>query len=322
MESIAKMFDKLLEFLSTTDHGDNRFSAKHAHAALTQLIEGDQRQSTMERFFKYSDELIPSTIQTMDGIHLMEKNLTSGIPIEFLSEAYNRNGMLMVDALIEATSKPDVKTDDQKETEHVPESEYDDILTKLDTPEELRKIASKIDSFDDIAHHYEPEDFVFKLDEHLSREERIKKKITFMRDSAKRLTAKKMALKRLSSAPKIRQKARRQAIDMLKERLAKKPIDQLTTAEKERLEDVINKRKELVNRLANKIAPKIRKLEQKRLASHHIQEDAGPEGKRSNSADKEEDVVLGPNGEEIVRVHSPQAVYDNGGVKDINYISQ
>lgn len=315
------MFDKLLEFLSTTDHGDNRFSAKHAHTALVQLIEGDQRTSTMERFFRYSDSIIPSTIKTMDGIHLMEKNLISGVPIEFLSEAYNRNGMLMVDALIEAT-KADIKTDDKKETEHVPESEYDDILTKLDTPEELKKIASKITNFEDIAHHYDPEDFVFKLDEHLSKEERIKKKITFMRNAAQRMTAKKMALKRLSSAPKIRQKARRQAIDMLKERLAKKPVDQLTTAEKERLEDVIAKRKDLVNRLANKIAPKIRKLEHDRLAKHHMKEDAGPEGKRSNSADKEEDVILGPNGEEIVRVHSPQAVYDNGGVKDDNYISQ
>ena len=51
----------------------------------------------------------------------------------------------------------------------------------------------------------------------------------------------------------------------MKQRLAKKPLAQLSTAEKERIERTIQKRKAIINRLAMKLAPRVRKIENDRL---------------------------------------------------------
>jgi hypothetical protein len=109
---------------------------------------------------------------------------------------------------------------------------------------------------------------------------------------------------------------------MLKERLAKKPVSELSVADKERLEDILLKRKDLIARLANKIAPKIRKIEQDRLDRSRMNEDAGPKGQSSDSEDKEEFIEIGPDGKEVLRKHSPEAIFDDGGVQDPDYQTQ
>jgi hypothetical protein len=69
----------------------------------------------------------------------------------------------------------------------------------------------------------------------------------------------------MSSSGVIQKRARRHAVIMMKQRLARKPLDKLSTQEKERLENFIQKRKALINRLAQRIAPKIRQIEKDRL---------------------------------------------------------
>ena len=51
----------------------------------------------------------------------------------------------------------------------------------------------------------------------------------------------------------------------MKQRLAKKPLTQLSIGEKERIERAIQKRKTVINRLAMKLAPRVRKIENDRL---------------------------------------------------------
>lgn len=104
------------------------------------------------------------------------------------------------------------------------------------------------------------------LNEVLSRAERVKAKIRFARSQAKRERKIQIALKRHSDTKTLNNRARKLAVMTLKKRLAKKPLEKLTVGEKERIERIIEKRKAIINRLAMKMVPKVRKIEQDRLA--------------------------------------------------------
>lgn len=107
------------------------------------------------------------------------------------------------------------------------------------------------------------------LNEVLSRTERIKAKVRFARTASKRARRLMVALKTHSSAGTINKRARRLAVNLLKKRLARgRPLSSLSVGEKERIERVIQKRKNVLNRIAMKLAPRVRKIESARLAHH------------------------------------------------------
>lgn len=103
------------------------------------------------------------------------------------------------------------------------------------------------------------------INEVLSRAERIKAKIRFARSEAKRERRMQIALKTRSSSTVINKRARRLAIQMMKQRLARKPLNKLTVGEKERIERIIERRKPVINRIAMKLVPRIKKIETDRL---------------------------------------------------------
>ena len=74
--------------------------------------------------------------------------------------------------------------------------------------------------------------------------------------------------KRHSTTATINGRARKLAVKLLKQRIAKKPLDKLSIGEKERLEKMLAKRKTLINRLAMKLVSRVRKVETDRLANH------------------------------------------------------
>jgi len=99
----------------------------------------------------------------------------------------------------------------------------------------------------------------------LSRAERIKAKTRFARTQAKRERRTRIALKSRSNSKTINKRARRMAINMMKTRLTKKAPGTLTTGEKERVERMIAKRKVAIDRIAMKMVPRVRKIENDRL---------------------------------------------------------
>ena len=105
------------------------------------------------------------------------------------------------------------------------------------------------------------------LNEVLSRTERIKAKVRFARTASKRARRLMVALKTHSSVGTINKRARRLAVNLLKTRLARgRPLASLSVGEKERIEKVIQRRKNVLNRIAMKLAPRVRKIESARLA--------------------------------------------------------
>ena len=108
------------------------------------------------------------------------------------------------------------------------------------------------------------------LMEVLSRVERIRAKIRFARHKAKRNRKMRIALKRRSAVPVLNRRARKLAIKLVKQRLAKKPLNKLSVGEKERLERIIQKRKQLIGRVAMRLVPRIRKVESGRLSHKRV----------------------------------------------------
>ena len=99
----------------------------------------------------------------------------------------------------------------------------------------------------------------------LSRSERIKAKLRFAKTEAKRERKTKIALKTHSTTGTLNKRARRLAIKIMKERMAKKPLDKLSVGEKERIEAALAKRKKVIDRIAMKLVPRVKKIETERL---------------------------------------------------------
>ena len=104
-----------------------------------------------------------------------------------------------------------------------------------------------------------------RLDEVLSRAERIKSAVRFHRTQAKRSRRLAIALKRKSDSGTLNKRARRLAVKAIEKRLAKKPINTLSVSEKERIEARIQRLKPVIARLAVRMLPRVKNLENQRL---------------------------------------------------------
>jgi hypothetical protein len=153
--------------------------------------------------------------------------------------------------------------------------------------EELEDMISHIQDWDDIVDAYDPDELALidddtgevidddlsddlkeeALNEVLSRAERLKARVRFARTAAKRQRRAKIALKKHSSSATLTKRARRLAVKTMETKLAKgKPLGTLSVPEKERIERIIQKRKAMISRLAMKLTPRVKKIEQNRLA--------------------------------------------------------
>ena len=167
---------------------------------------------------------------------------------------------------------------------HLLGEEKDEDIDDEFSDKEIEKMIDKL-SDDELLEAYEDSDFVLEdeesgeiveelqteevINEVLSRAERLRAKARFHRSAAKRERKIKIALKSHSSQDVINARARRLAIKMMKTKLARKPLSQLSTSEKERIESIVARRKKVLNRIAMKLVPRIKKVESQRLTGKH-----------------------------------------------------
>lgn len=104
-----------------------------------------------------------------------------------------------------------------------------------------------------------------ELMESLSRQARIKLKIAMRRNKAKIAQKRKIALRRHSTTDVLKRRARKLALKMLKQRFAHKAVSDMSMADKERVEKILQSKKRLVDRLTMKMIPVVRKIEQERF---------------------------------------------------------
>jgi hypothetical protein len=104
------------------------------------------------------------------------------------------------------------------------------------------------------------------LSEVLSRVERMKAKFRIRKTKSKRERATKIALRRHSNTKTINKRSRRLAIKLMKKRLLRgRDASKISVGEKERVERTIETRKKLIDRLAMRLSPRVRKIETSRL---------------------------------------------------------
>lgn len=147
---------------------------------------------------------------------------------------------------------------------------------------ELDKMADTVDHEDDILDCYDDNELKIvdqdtgeeikeevneeQLNEVLSRSERMRARIRFLRTAAKRERRLKIVLTHRSDAKTISKRARRLAVKMIKERIARKPLSKMNVGEKERIEKMLQSRSGLISRLAMKLVPRIRRVEADRMS--------------------------------------------------------
>lgn len=153
------------------------------------------------------------------------------------------------------------------------------------TDDDVKKIEQHIDKleWEDIRHLYADQEHsemeeAYELDEaELTAAQRMKKKMEFLKTKAKREIARKIALKRMSSQGRLKKKAIVHARQLIMQRILRgRNKASLSAAEKSRIENIVSRAKGAVVRISNRLMPKLRELEQKRLK--HMREDWAESG--------------------------------------------
>lgn len=165
-----------------------------------------------------------------------------------------------------------------KEQVKAPEVKDPDVSGHLDD-EDLRGIEKEIDKleWEDIAHLYDEaeheeaeEEYDLAgdaLDEALTVAQRMKKKMDFMKTKARREIARRVALHRASTPAKLKKRAIVHARALIARKIYRgRDRSDLSVAEKNRLETILNKSRAAVIRISNRLLPKLRELENRRLS--------------------------------------------------------
>lgn len=233
----------------------NKSFTKASYEIISNMI-----QFAQEAGIKFDEKLVPKQIS--EDLGLIGSTLTSD------DENPTLRKMKIKHQLGEDEEEPKNDEEDEDEDEEMSDKEIDDMIDDLDDDEFISAYDDEelaiIDpeTGEEIASVKEENE---QLNEVLSRAERIRSKMRFARTQAKRERRLEIALRTRSSTGKINSRARRMAVKLMKQRIARKPLNKLSVGEKERIERIIERRKAAINRIAMKMVPRIRRIENDRL---------------------------------------------------------
>ena len=122
-----------------------------------------------------------------------------------------------------------------------------------------------------------PDEAQIDLMEVLSRSERIRGKIRLRRTQAKRSRSTKINVHRFAPPAIINKRARRLAIKLIKKRMlrGRNPAT-ASVGDKERIEKAIHKNKALVDRVAQKLVVRTRRVEKSRMSKRKSKKGSMP----------------------------------------------
>jgi hypothetical protein len=119
---------------------------------------------------------------------------------------------------------------------------------------------------DEIEYDESPDEEGEELEEGITPAGRLKKKFNAMRTKSRRMMARNIAIKRVSSPEKLKSRSIRAARRMVYKRLLRnRDISTVSATEKTRLEGQIKRMAPMVARLSVRVMPAVRKLEQSRI---------------------------------------------------------
>jgi hypothetical protein len=168
-------------------------------------------------------------------------------------------------------SKENNPTFDPFFKEDFTEQEIDEMVNSV-TDEDIEDLYEEDEIvlvYDDTGEEIPPlqEESKYDLMEVLSRTERMRGKIRLRKTSAKRGRSTRIALQRFSNPTTINKRARRLAIKLMKKRMLRgRDYSKISVGEKERMEKVMSKRKDVIGRIAQKLVSRVRKVEKSRMS--------------------------------------------------------
>lgn len=199
---------------------------------------------------------------------------------EFDKERYEATAE-QVDNLLQDVEAVEDEMEDYEDNEFDAENgiEYADIINFLDSmsDEEFEDYIDW-DDYEESPEYMELQEVCLNttdpsvLVEALTQAQRIKRAMAMKRNKAKIAQKRKMAMKRHATPEQIKERARKMAIRMLKNRYAHKAIDDMSFSEKKRVEEIIAKRKNVVDRLERKMIPVVREVERERFKPKPIKQ--------------------------------------------------
>jgi hypothetical protein len=138
--------------------------------------------------------------------------------------------------------------------------------------EDINKMVDSL-TWDDIIDFYPDEDLIEEeteqLDEKLSAQARLKKRQSFARGKGKRTTAKSIKLRRASTPETLQKRAQLAARRAIYQRFLRgRDKSSLSASEKDRIEQQVKGMKNIQSSIATRMVPKMRSIEQKRLAHY------------------------------------------------------
>lgn len=237
---------------STALH-DFTFHMSRAHDALQTLGVLDQHEDYMTYH-----------VQQMAKMHGHDDSTLSDLPGTHVPTADTGE----VEENVKVKSFSDFLKESKEEKKNLGNEEEisDDEIEKMVNGLEWEDIADFYSS-DELEETEEDEEDEEELEEAISASSRLKRRQQFARFKARRNIAKGMKLRRASDPATLQKRAKLAARRALYRRFLKgRNKSQLSAAEKDRLEAQVSRLKNVMSTIAQRMMPKIRQIEQKRLA--------------------------------------------------------
>ena len=242
--------------------------AKLANPAVRQPLPGAMTYESYKIDESSSKGLINKAEQSEVSLNVLTKVFVRGLAEWKENHRPGTNpqqwGMARVNSFIMKGKTYNTIDSDLREEE---EKKQDDI-----SDEEIDKMIEEMD-WEDIIDLYNDDELVDdeteEIDEALSVQARIKKRQAFARFKGRRGIAKGIKLRRASDMATLQRRAKLSARRALYKRFLKgRDKSTLSASEKDRIEQQVARLKVIQNTLAQRMIPKIRSIEQKRLASY------------------------------------------------------
>ena len=232
---------------------DFTYEMSRAHNALQALGVLDQHEDYMKF---HADEMIKLRGAPTGSLGELPY---SHVPMADVGEVEESKSNLSFKKFIGEAKKSEPKEDE----ETISDEEIQGIVDTLSW-EDIEDMYND-DEFEDEEEDEEEDE----LEEGLSASMRLKKRQTFARSKAKRNISKGLKLRRTSDPATLQKRAKLAARRALYRRFLKgRNKSQLSAAEKDRLENQVSRLKSIMSTLTQKMLPRIRSIEQKRLAHY------------------------------------------------------
>lgn len=246
--SEEEMYGGAEELPTLTDYIRNKFAgepstkswAEIEFANIGRIGDLKKRQLYKKKITDYNEDV------ELDPRDFEDNEFDAENGIDFKSIDSFMNNLSVVDYL-------DIYDDDELDF-----SEFDDVdPSEIETGDsaELKECE------DIIATSYNAKE----LTEALSRMARLKLKVAMLRNKAKIAMKRKIALLRHSTMDVLKKRAHKLALKMLKQKIAHKPVADMSMADKERVEKTLKTKTSLLARLTMKMIPVVKKIEQNRF---------------------------------------------------------